>query len=133
MIKPLIPSGFFMPQIELYFTTPITPKKNSFKAGRTRDGRLFQYKSQKAKSSQEGLHYEAWIQAKKTKHAIVETPVKAEFYFRKTRADLIGVAETLQDALEDAIYKNDKQIIEQKMKWTENLADGYTAFVRILW
>lgn len=122
-----------MPILELYFQTPITPKKNSFKAGRTRDGRLYQYKSQRARDSQSGLHTEAWIQAKKANHTIVELPVKVEFYFRKTRADLIGVAETLQDALEGVIYANDKQIIEQKMKWTDALDDGYTAFVRILW
>lgn len=133
MIKPLIPSGFFMPQIELYFTTPITPKKNSFRAGITKNGRLYQFKGKNARVSESNLQQEAFLQAKKLGIKPTDKPVSVSFLFKKTRADLIGITETLQDALQGVIYLDDKQIWQQHMEWDVKriLPEGYTCFLKI--
>lgn len=132
-----------MQHLELFFTADLVPKKNSFRAGITRNGRLYQFKGNRARASQEDLHNEAWIQCRRLGWVPIERPkgknkglgLHAEFVFKKTRADLIGVTETVQDALQSVAYEDDKQITSQSMRWDDQdnpfLPEGCTAYARI--
>lgn len=130
-------------RIELFITADLVPKKNSFRAGITRTGRLYQFKGTRARISQSSIHDEAWVQCLRVGFAPILKPagkkkgrgLHAEFVFKKTRADLIGVTETVQDALQGVLYEDDKQITSQSMRWDEEdhpfLPKGHTAYVAI--
>lgn len=104
--------------IQLLLRTPVIPKKNKKNPGITESGRLYTFRSKTAIDSQETLQKEAWaLCVKKGIKPRGVRECRMRVIFKRTTADLIGVMETLQDALEGVIYDNDKQICETSMRW----------------
>lgn len=110
------------------FKTKIVPKKNSHRAGLSRYGKLYQYRSKDAVDSEESLHWEAKAQCK---DPMMRGRVQVVATFRKTRADCIGLLETVLDALQGVAYENDRQVVRLFANWDENgmLEAGETAGV----
>lgn len=125
-----------MKRIQLFFVEKVIPKKNKKSPGITKTGRLFTYTAGKAGASEEALQKEAWLQCVRIGHkSEASKRVHAEFVFKKTTADLIGVTETMQDALQGVCYDDDKQITSQAMRWDDGevpfLPKGHTAYVEL--
>ena len=114
----------------LIFTVPIVPKKNSHRAGLSKYGKLYQYRSRSAVDSEDALHWEA---KKQWKGEMLKGPVQIIATFKKTRADCIGLLETVLDALQGVAYKDDKQVVRLFACWDENglLEKGQTAGVML--
>lgn len=123
-------------RIDFYLTSKVIPKKNKKSPGMRKDGSLYTYTAGGAGASEEALQKEAWVACvRKGWKSIESKDVHAEFVFKKTTADLIGVTETLQDALQGVVYANDRQITSQSMRWDDPkhpfLPKGHTCYVEI--
>ena len=113
--------------MRLIFKTPIVPKKNSHRAAVSKSGKMYQYRPKRAVESEDGLHWEAKSQ---WKAKTLSGPVRVDALFRKTRADCIGLMETVLDALQGIVYENDKQCGECSYGWAE-LPEGVTAILMV--
>ena len=93
-------------------TVPIVPKKNSKTARITRDGRAYLHRKASAIASQETIHWEALVllAEKKWKNPVEDLISLCLVFPHHPRADAIGLAETVLDALEGVAYVNDKQV-----------------------
>lgn len=111
---------------ELTFRTPIVPKKNAHRAAVSRYGKIYQYRPKRAVDSEEGLRLEALAQ---WKGKPLEGEVRVLATFRKTRADCIGLMETLLDAMQGIAYGNDKQCVGS-YSWAD-LPEGVTAIAEV--
>lgn len=116
------------PEDVVIFKTKIVPKKNAHRAGLSRYGKLYQYRSKSAVDSEEALHWEAKGQCK---DPMMLGRVQVVATFRKTRADCIGLLETVLDALQGVAYKDDRQVVRIFACWDENgmLEEGQAAGV----
>lgn len=114
--------------MEITFTTPIITKKRALRFGKGRA-----YKTRESIESEKSLKYEAWTQ-RRGKEPLI-TPVKMTVLFRKKgrrgRADLDGMAATVLDALIGVAYKDDSQVHDLHVKWSDTLAAPTTAHVFI--
>ncbi len=110
------------------FSSKIVPKKNSHRAGISKFGKLYQYRSKSAVDSEDALYWEA---KKQCKDPMTLGKVQVVATFRKTRADCIGLLETVLDALQGVAYKDDRQVVRFFACWDENgmLEKGQTAGV----
>lgn len=119
-----------MRNVTLDFRTYVVPKKNSKTPRVSRYGKVFLQPNPRAVESENSLHSEAWglwfaAGGDKPTSELVE--VRA--IFKKTRADLIGVLETILDALQGVVYENDKQVAAFTVQWDhdgEILPEGVT-------
>lgn len=126
-------TAYKMKNIEIIFTQPILTKKNG-KTARyaSRLGRAYLHLKPGAARSERSLHLEAQEQARGRGWKPTDAPCSVILTFAwNGRADLIGLAETILDALQNAIYTNDKQVrelsLEMKPKgarWTVTKPDG---------
>lgn len=121
--------------VEIDLETPIVPKKNSYQAGMTKGGRMYSYRSKRARDSEMALKIEAsWKLRVKGIKAPRDGPVAVSVEFQKTRADAIGLLETLLDALEGIAYLNDRQVIDGHYRYAPDLKGGrVTARVIIIY
>ena len=86
-----------------------------------------QYRSKSAVDSEDALHWEAKAQCK---DPMMLGRVQVVATFRKTRADCIGLLETVLDALQGIAYKDDRQVVRLFAQWDDGmLEDGQTAGV----
>lgn len=122
-----------LPQVDLFFYTDIVPKKNSFQAAVRNNGTPYTYKSSNARNSEQELKREAWVECARLGLKPFKGKVRVQALFARRKGDLIGVMETLQDALQEVVYEDDAQICEQHMKWDDDnaLKKGVTAHVRV--
>ena len=112
-------------KITLVTTTHIVPKKNSFHAGVSKRGRLFQYRSGSAKTSEREIIQEIGHQRRALKWRTTGDPVRVFCRLKKTRGDLVGLVETILDALQGGhelkgigcIIKDDKQVVALEAEW----------------
>lgn len=124
-----------MRQATLDFRTYVVPKKNSKTARISRQGRAYLHRDPRAIESQNSLHSEAWgLWWASGGGSPMTEPVEVRAIFKKTRADLIGVLETVLDALEEIVYVNDKQVAAFSVRWDldeELLPEGVTCRVHV--
>lgn len=111
----------------------IVPKKNSFRAGISKTGRLYQYRRKNAVFSEDRIHEEAkWI-AREDGYRPFKGNVSAYVAVRKVgKADCIGKVETILDAFQGVAYEDDAQVVECKFMYDVFgvlLKDGLTAMV----
>lgn len=106
-----------MQQISLSFFSYIVPKKNAFRAGVSKNGKPYQYRRKDAKDSQKALHQEAKSQVNRSTFVLTKKPVEIRALFKKTGGDCVGLFETVLDALEKAVYANDKQVFSFIVRW----------------
>ena len=93
--------------------TKIVPKKNSFRAGITKNGRLYQFRKNMAKESQELIAKECMVQrARMGLPVVFKGKVGIHAVFRIKRGDCVGLLETVLDALEGVAYENDRQVVQ---------------------
>lgn len=119
-------------QVSFCLTCPIIPKKNSFKVGVAKGGRPYQYRSQAAKASENAIAWEAAVELRRRGwRQPVAGPVELRAIFAKTRADCIGLMETLQDALQGVAYLDDSQVVKGSQEWQSLEGSGTTAIVEI--
>jgi len=108
----------------------VVPKKNSFRAGISKHGRLYQYRRKNAVFSEDRLHEEAkWI-ARENGYRLFPGKVSATVFVRKTgKADCIGKVETILDALQHVAYEDDAQVVDCHFAYGGCLPEGATVFV----
>jgi hypothetical protein len=98
----------------ILFQTPVVPKKNSKAARIARStGRAYLHMTNRARNSQAALHYEALAQLRKQGWKALEGWCRVDLVFAwNGRADTIGLAETVLDALQGQFgaYLDDKQV-----------------------
>lgn len=109
-----------MQSINLSFYTHIVPKKNAFRAGVSKSGKPYQYLKKIAKVSQAKLREEARLQVARAGFCQTRKTVEIRAIFKRTTGDCIGLAETLFDALEGVVYKNDRQVGSSVIRWDFN-------------
>lgn len=117
--------------MEISFQTPIICKKRALRF--TRQGHA--YKTKESKDCEQALKMEAWIQTRGGIQKIVDKPVRVVMLFRKAgrrgRADVLGLAETMADALEGVAYTNDHWIHDLRCQWSDTLTAPTTALVSV--
>lgn len=112
--------------------TKIVPKKNSFRAGITKSGRLYQYRKNMAKESQELIAKECMVQkARMGLPPMLKGDVGIHALFRIKRGDAVGLLETVLDALENIAYDNDRRVVQGTFAFDRKgeLPDGIQARV----
>lgn len=112
--------------------TKIVPKKNSFRAGITKNGRLYQYRKNMARESQELIAKECMVQkARLGLPSMLKGDVGIHAIFRIKRGDCVGLLETVLDALENVAYDNDRRVVQGTFAFDRKgeLPDGVQARV----
>lgn len=113
-----------MRHVTINFQSEIRTKKNGKTARLNRaNGRVFLHLKAGAKQSQTALHYEAIEVCSRAGWKVTEGNCRVILRFAwNGRADVIGLAETVLDAMEGIVYKNDRQArwVEMTMLPKEN-------------
>lgn len=96
----------------LNFTGRILTKKNGKTARHNfRTGKTWLHLKKGARSSEDGLRQEAREQADAWGWKVTDRDCAVTLTFSwNGRADAIGLAETVLDAMQGVVYKNDKQV-----------------------
>lgn len=95
----------------IFFKAQIRTKKNGKTARHSRTtGRIWLQPKAGTRASQDALHWEAMEQIRKADWKLTDQPCSLKLTFSwNGRADVIGLAETVLDALEGVVYVNDRQ------------------------
>jgi hypothetical protein len=88
--------------------TPLVAKKRQLRVGKTKTGRLYAYTSNFGRDGERALRIEIGQKTKDCPFLPFENPVRVVAIFNRGRADAIGKMETILDAMEGTIYKNDR-------------------------
>lgn len=115
--------------MEIALITHIVPKKNAVHSAITKKGQRYHYKSYAARISEDTIRKEIWAQWKVHNKEPWKTSVAVKVLLRKTRADAIGLLETILDAMEGIVYHNDRQVVKGSYEWSDALASPTTAVI----
>jgi hypothetical protein len=99
-----------MRSLTILFRSRVVPKKNSKTARMAGNGRMYMHRKVEAVASQDAMHWEALDTASREHWLLSMDPCRVALTFSwNGRADTIGLAETVLDAMEGAVYGNDRQ------------------------
>jgi len=115
-------------------TAPVAAKKNRFRAGITKLGRLYQFQTTSVKRREASIRSEIEDRIKElpNKAALpVAGPCRVEISVDRRHTDVIGASETILDAMEKLVYLNDRQALDLHLWHTKKLPKGIYAIVRV--
>lgn len=111
--------------------TPLVSKKTSQVIARIGRRRFIKPNAQ-AEASEKGLRYEF---SQQVRSQGLNNPLESIVYVgitaAKSRSDLINLVETIFDAMQKVVIKNDRQIAFFSACYSESLPDGVSAYVSV--
>jgi len=113
--------------------TPLVSKKTSQVIAKNfRTGGRFIKPNARAVNSEDGLRMEFFSQVRSQGlRAPIEGRVCVGLTVAKGRSDLINLVETIFDAMQKVVVKNDRQIAFFSAAYSDSLPDGVSAYVSV--